>query len=154
MSLQLGAATREELPQLVALLGMLFSQEAEFKPDDAKQARALARILADETVGRVYVARENGRVVAMASLLYSVSTAEGGLAASFEDLIVLPERRARGIGSALLAFVVEEARSQGVLRLTLLTDGDNRRAQSLYARLGFVPSGMLPMRLHLTGEEK
>lgn len=154
MSPELGCATRDELPQLVALLGMLFSQEAEFVPDDAKQARALAKILSDETVGRIYVAREAGRVVAMASLLYSISTAEGGLAASFEDLIVAPDRRGRGIGSALLRHVVEEARRQGVLRLTLLTDADNRRAQALYAKLGFVPSGMLAMRLHLTGEEK
>lgn len=154
MSPELGCATRDELPQLVALLGMLFSQEAEFVPDDAKQARALAKILSDETVGRIYVAREAGRVVAMASLLYSISTAEGGLAASFEDLIVAPDRRGRGIGSALLRHVVAEARRQGVLRLTLHTDADNRRAQALYAKVGFAASGMLAMRLHLTGEEK
>lgn len=154
MSLELGAATRDELPQLVALLGMLFSQEAEFAPDDAKQTRALGKILSDETVGRIYVAREGGRVVAMASLLYSISTAEGGLAASFEDLIVRPERRGRGIASALLGFVIGEAKRQGVLRLTLLTDAHNKRAQALYAKSGFRASGMLPMRLHLRGEEK
>ncbi len=154
MSRELGAARREELPQLVALLGMLFSQEAEFVPDDAKQAAALGKILADETVGRLYVAREGARVVAMASLLYSISTAEGGLAASFEDLIVLPEHRGRGIGSALLRFMVEEARRQGVLRISLLTDATNTRAQALYAKAGFRPSGMLSMRLHLKGEDK
>ena len=153
MSLELGAATREELPQLVALLGMLFSQEAEFAPDDSKQASALGKILSDETVGRVYVAREGGRVVAMASLLYSVSTAEGGLVASFEDLIVLPGRRGRGIASALLRFVIEQARTQGVRRLTLLTDSQNERAQALYAKSGFAPSGMLAMRLYLKGEK-
>jgi ribosomal protein S18 acetylase RimI-like enzyme len=152
VSLELGVATREELPQLVALLGMLFSQEAEFAPDDSKQTRALAKILSDETVGRVYVAREGRRVVAMASLLYSISTAEGGLAASFEDLIVLPDRRGRGIATALLRFVIDEARRRAVLRLTLLTDSDNARAQALYAKAGFRVSGMLPMRLHLKGE--
>jgi ribosomal protein S18 acetylase RimI-like enzyme len=152
VSFGLGAATREELPQLVALLGMLFSQEAEFAPDDSKQTRALAKILSDETVGRVYVAREGRRVVAMASLLYSISTAEGGLAASFEDLIVLPDRRGRGIATALLRFVIDEARRRAVLRLTLLTDSDNARAQALYAKAGFRVSGMLPMRLHLKGE--
>ena len=153
MSLALGAATREELPQLVALLGMLSSEEAEFAPDDARQARALTKILADESVGRIYVAREEGRVAAMASLLYSVSTAEGGLVASFEDLVVLPERRGRGVGSALVRFVVSEARRQGVLRLTLLTDSHNKRAQELYAKAGFRASGMLPMRLYLQREE-
>jgi GNAT superfamily N-acetyltransferase len=153
VSLALGAATREELPQLVALLGMLFSEEAEFAPDDARQARALTRILADESVGRIYVARDGGRVVAMATLLYSISTAEGGLVASFEDLVVLPERRGRGIGSVLVRFVVAEARKQGVLRLTLLTDSHNKRAQELYTKAGFRASGMLPMRLNLQTEE-
>ena len=149
MSVELGTARREDLPQLVALLGVLFAQEAEFVPDDAKQTRALEKILADDSVGRIHVARADGKVVAMASLLYSISTAEGGLAASFEDLVVLPGYRGKGIGSALLAHVVEEAKKLGVLRLTLLTDRQNKRAQAVYRKLGFVDSPMKPMRLKL-----
>jgi ribosomal protein S18 acetylase RimI-like enzyme len=146
---ELGAATHDDLPQLVALLGVLFSQEAEFVPDDAKQTRALKKILSDESVGRIHVARDGGRVVAMASLIYGISTAEGGLAASFEDLIVLPGHRGKGIGTALLQYVVAEARKQGVLRLTLLTDKQNKRAQALYRKLGFTDSTMKAMRLKL-----
>jgi ribosomal protein S18 acetylase RimI-like enzyme len=146
---EFGAATQDDLPQLVALLGVLFSQEAEFVPDDAKQTRALKKILSDESVGRIHVARDGGRVVAMASLIYGISTAEGGLAASFEDLIVLPGHRGKGIGTALLQYVVAEARKQGVLRLTLLTDKQNKRAQALYRKLGFTDSTMKAMRLKL-----
>src|SRR5262249_46339606 len=123
--------------------------EAEFVPDDVKQARALEKILSDGSVGTVHVAREGGKVVAMASLLYSISTAEGGLAASFEDLVVLPGYRGKGIGSRLLRHVVAEAKKQGVLRVTLLTDRQNERAQALYRKLGFVDSPMQPMRLKL-----
>ncbi len=144
---EFGPARRAELPQLVALLGILFSQESEFTPDDAKQTHALEKILSDETVGRIYVARDAGEVTAMATLLYTISTAEGGLAALLEDVIVLPGHRGRGIGSALLRHVVDEARKQGVLRLTLLTDAKNARAQRLYSKLGFAPSTMTPMRL-------
>jgi len=149
VSFELGAATREDLPQLVALLGVLFSQEAELVPDDTKQTRALEKILSDESVGRVHVAREGGRVVAMASLIYGISTAEGGLAASFEDMVVLPGYRGKGVGTALLRYVVAEARKQGVLRLMLLTDRQNKRAQALYRKLGFVESTMKAMRLTL-----
>lgn len=149
MSVELGAATREDLPQLVALLGVLFSQEAEFVPDDTKQTRALEKILADESVGRIHVAREGGRVVAMASLIYGISTAEGGLAASLEDLVVLPGYRGKGVATALLRFVVAEAKKLGVLRLTLLTDKQNKRAQALYRKLGFAESSMKAMRLKL-----
>ena len=41
MSVELGNATREDLPQLVALLGVLFSQEAEFVPDDSPEGLVL-----------------------------------------------------------------------------------------------------------------
>jgi GNAT superfamily N-acetyltransferase len=147
--LELGVARRDELAQLVALLTILFSEEAEFTPDYEKQTRALEKILSDESVGTVYVAREEGRVVAMASLLYTVSTAEGGAAALFEDLIVLPTHRGRGIATELVAYMIAEARNRGVLRLTLLTDVQNERAQALYRRLGFIDSSMKPMRLKL-----
>lgn len=144
---ELGEARREELPQLVALLGILLSQETEFVPDDAKQTRALEKILSDESVGRIYVARNDGRVIAMAALLYTISTAEGGVAALFEDFIVLPGHRGRGVGSALLAHILQEAKKQGVRRVTLLTDSQNERAQSLYSKLGFTRSSMTTMRL-------
>lgn len=149
MSREFGSARLDELPQLVALLGILFSQEAEFTPDDAKQARALDKILHDGSAGTVYVAREDGKVVAMASLIYTVSTAEGGTAALFEDLVVLPGYRGRGIATALIRFVIQEARRQGLKRLTLLTDSDNARAQALYRKAGFIDSTMKPMRLKL-----
>jgi ribosomal protein S18 acetylase RimI-like enzyme len=138
-----------DLPRLVELLGVLFEAEAEFSADASKQRTALQAILADPTKGKVFVAREGREVMAMASLLYTVSTAEGGKAALFEDLVVAPEHRKRGIGAALLKHVVEQARAEGVLRITLLTDMQNERAQAMYRRVGFVGSPMKPMRLKL-----
>ena len=85
----------------------------------------------------------------MASLIYTISTAEGGKAALFEDLVVAPEHRKRGIGEALLKHVIAHARAEGVLRLTLLTDMQNERAQAMYRRAGFVGSPMKPMRLKI-----
>jgi GNAT superfamily N-acetyltransferase len=149
MAVEFGTATPKDLAQLVELLGHLFSQEAEFHPDAAKQERALKLIIEDPALGRLFVAREGRRVVAMASLLYTVSTAEGGKAALFEDLVVHPDERKRGIGEALLKHVVEQARAEGVLRITLLTDMQNERAQAMYRRAGFVGSPMKPMRLKL-----
>jgi len=149
MALEYGTATQKDLPQLVELLGHLFAQEAEFHPDPAKQQRALEAILASPVTGKLFVAREGRRVVAMASLLYTISTAEGGRAALFEDLVVHPDERNRGIGEALLKHVVEQARAEGILRITLLTDMQNERAQAMYRRAGFVGSPMKPMRLKI-----
>jgi GNAT superfamily N-acetyltransferase len=82
-------------------------------------------------------------------MLYTVSTAEGGKAALFEDLVVRSDYRKQGIGARLLEYVIEQARAEGVLRLTLLTDMQNEQSQALYRRLGFVGSPMKPMRLKL-----
>jgi ribosomal protein S18 acetylase RimI-like enzyme len=142
-------AKASDLQRLVELLGILFESEAEFSADAEKQRVALQAILADTGKGKIYVAREGRQVVAMASLLYTISTAEGGKAAIFEDLVVAPEHRKRGIGEALLKHVVSEARAEGVLRITLLTDMQNERAQAMYRRVGFVGSPMKPMRLKI-----
>ena len=147
--LELGAATKGDLPQLVDLLGVLFALEADFTPDAAKQKRALEAIFADPRVGRIYVAREAGRVVGMVTTLYTISTAEGGKAAWLEDMVVLPECRGRGIGAALVEHAVVSARDEGCLRLTLLSDEDNALAHAVYAAEGFQFSGMRPMRLKL-----
>jgi ribosomal protein S18 acetylase RimI-like enzyme len=149
MDIQFGPATAKELPRLVELLGILFESEAEFSVDAEKQRVALQSILADAGKGKIYVARDGRQVVAMASLLYTISTAEGGKAAIFEDLVVAPEHRKRGIGEALLKHVVAEARAEGILRITLLTDMQNERAQAMYRRVGFVGSPMKPMRLKM-----
>jgi ribosomal protein S18 acetylase RimI-like enzyme len=146
---EFGLAKPADLPRLVELLGILFESEAEFSPNAEKQRAALQAILADRSRGKIFVARDGREVVAMASLLYTVSTAEGGKAALFEDLVTAPEHRRRGIGEALLKHVVTQARAEGVLRITLLTDMQNERAQAMYRRVGFVGSPMKPMRLKL-----
>ena len=147
MAIDYATATAKDLPQMVELLGVLFEQEAEFRPDADKQKQALEAIIANPVIGRLFVAREARRVLAMASLLYTVSTAEGGKAAWFEDLVVHPDERNRGIGEALLKHVVAQAKADGVRRITLLTDMQNERAQAMYRRAGFVGSPMRPMRL-------
>ena len=149
MSLALGTARSADVPQLVELLGILFTQEAELSPAPDKQRRALERILADPSRARIYVAREGDRVLAMAALHFTTSTAEGGRVAGLEDCVVHPEHRRKGVGEKLLGYVLEQAKAEGALRVMLLTDGDNVVAQGLYRKLGFKPSGMLAMRLRL-----
>jgi len=147
--IEIVAATRADIPTLSALLGALFAQEHEFVPDPAAQARGLAAIIDDSRVGAVFVARRDGEVIGMVNLLFSISTALGARVAVLEDLVVAEAARGHGVGKALLAHVIDFARSVDCRRITLLTDHDNQRAQALYAAHGFSPSRMLPMRLSL-----
>ena len=149
MSMVCEPARPEDLPQLVELLHILFTQEHELAPDAAKQERGVRRILENPAIGRIYVAREGARVLGMVNIQKTVSTAEGGPVGSFEDFVVRPELRGQGLGARLIRYAIEQCEAEGLLRLILLTDGDNVKAQRLYERAGFIRSAMLPMRLRL-----
>jgi ribosomal protein S18 acetylase RimI-like enzyme len=142
-------ATREDIPALVRLLGLLFEQEAEFEPDVRKQERGLGLLLDSPGQAAIFVARDGDEVVGMMTLLFTFSTVEGGRACWLEDMIVAPGHQGAGVGSELIAHAIEYARARGVLRITLLTDPDNEGAIHFYERHGFVHSGMRPLRLNL-----
>lgn len=148
-TLSVGAAARADVPALCALLGELFAQEAEFRPDAQVQARGLQRIIDDPSVGTILLARRGDAVLGMVNLLYTVSTALGERVALLEDMVITRAARGTGIGSVLLRAATAHARGAGCKRVTLLTDADNAAAQRFYARHGFEPSRMLALRLHL-----
>jgi len=147
-------ATIEDLPQLTDLLFDLFTMEADFKPDRAKQMRGLQLLLEQPNRGRIFVLRQNGLILGMINLLFTISTAEGGFVILLEDVIVHREQRGRGIGDKLLNHAVEYARQKNFLRITLLTDRLNDDSQRFFKRHGFNKSGMIPMRLLLSLQEE
>lgn len=151
-AIEITQANTGDIPALCELLAILFSQEAEFRPNPSHQQRALCSIIADPTIGTVFVARSREKTVGMVSLLYSLSTALGGRVAILEDMVVHPEFRSAGIGTCLIAHAKNHAFKTGCRRITLLTDQTNPAAQRFYRRQGFVLSDMVPMRLLLEPE--
>jgi GNAT superfamily N-acetyltransferase len=144
--LTIAPATPSDLTDMVSLLGQLFAQEAEFSPDPAAQARGLQMILDAPDTGLLLIAREGPVAVGMVGLLFTFSTALGARVALLEDMVVTAGLRNAGAGSALLQEALRQARAAGCKRVTLLTDDINTAAQRFYARHGFVPSPMLPLR--------
>ena len=141
-------ATLEDLPQLCDLLAELFTQEADFEPNREKQLAGLRLILDSPRAGRIFVLRHEALVVAMVSLLFTVSTCHGGLVLTLEDLIVRRGFRGRGAASVLLEHAMGFARALDAMRITLLTDPWNEPAIRLYLKHGFASSQMSVMRWH------
>lgn len=135
--IEIGDATAEDISAMVVLLNELFSIERDFVPDVAKQERGLRLILDNPAIGRIFVVRLAGQVVGMASLLFTVSTAEGGLAAVLEDVIVAAAYRRLKVGRRLLRHARRWAQEQGMIRLTLLADSSNDPALRFYESEGF-----------------
>ena len=144
-------ANLSDIPRLNELLETLFTQEADFHPDMDRQAAGLRLIIENPHFGRILVLRQGSGsvVVGMVNMLYTISTALGGRVAILEDMVVDPDCRGGGAGSALLQAAIAFARDQGCLRITLLTDRINSGAIRFYERHGFVLSEMVPLRLVL-----
>ena len=149
MTIAIEIASESDIPALCDLLNVLFTQEAEFAPDEAPQRRGLSRIVADPEIGTILIARDDRRIVGMVNLLYTVSTALGESVALLEDMVVLPDARGDGIGTCLLQEAIALAHARNCKRITLLTDRANTSAQDFYKKHGFSLSTMLPLRLML-----
>jgi GNAT superfamily N-acetyltransferase len=139
-------ATAEDLPAMADLLHELFTLESDFQPRRDQQLRGLQQILAAPALGQLFVVRADGRVIGMANALISVSTALGSAVALLEDVIVQREYRGQGLGRRLVEQVCAWAKSQGMVRVTLLADKDNSAALAFYETLGFAPSAMVVRR--------
>jgi GNAT superfamily N-acetyltransferase len=142
-------AISEDLDELSNLLGELFSEESDFRPNKDKQLRGLRLIFEQPSRGRVFVLRRDRSIVGMINLLFTISTAEGGFVVLLEDLVIHKEHRGHGFGSMLLHYAIDFARQKNFRRITLLTDRPELRSQSFFRKHGFYESPMLPMRLLL-----
>jgi GNAT superfamily N-acetyltransferase len=147
--MELSKSTHSDIPKLIELLKILFEKEEEFEPNPEAQRKALNKIILDPKIGIILLAKEDEKVLGMVSLLFTESTALGGKVAILEDMVVSPEARNLGVGSRLLDYAISEAKKEECKRITLLTDGENTKAQSFYQKKGFVKSKMTPLRLLL-----
>ena len=80
----------------------------------------------------------------LAVLRFRPSFWTGALDAYLEELYVVPERRGRGIGRALLERGLETARDAGAARIELGTSEDDTAALALYESCGFTNRERLP----------
>jgi ribosomal protein S18 acetylase RimI-like enzyme len=85
----------------------------------------------------LYVARVDGDIVGSLTLaMYQIPT---GLKAWIEDVVVDGAARGKGVGEALSAAALEEARRRGAKDVSLTSRPFRESANRLYQRLGFQP---------------
>lgn len=138
-----------DLPQLIQLLMELFEMEGDFEPNSKKQEEGLKLILEHPHRGRVLVIKNESKIIGMVNMLFTISTAEGGLVLLLEDFIIHPMNRGQGYGKKLLTAVKEFAQQKDFKRITLLTDKISAESQDFFNKEGFQFSKMIPMRFHL-----
>jgi GNAT superfamily N-acetyltransferase len=143
-------AVQSDIPDLLDLLKILFEIEKEFQYDPERQTAGL-RLLIDSDTSVIFICREEktGRILAMATVQLLISTAEGGLSAQIEDVVVLHDSRKMGIGSQLLEVCQVWSIERGALRMQLSADDRNVRAKKFYIQNGWICSEMRIFRKKL-----
>ncbi|WP_086822609.1 GNAT family N-acetyltransferase [Streptomyces sp. NRRL B-24572] len=114
-------------------------------PSRDEVAELLGHVLAAVRAGdaALRVARLDGRIVGLGYWLrYARPTHRPH--ADLEKLAVDVAAQGRGVGRALTAALIADAREAGIEVLTLDARGDNADALHLYRSLGFIEYGRLP----------
>lgn len=147
MDVKIRNAQPDDLDAMTTLLGELFSIETDFIVDGRRQHRGLSLMLGGCMKHRcVKVAEMQGRVVGMVSAQMIISTAEGGMAALVEDMVVDKRFRGLGIGRMLMAAIEAWSREHGACRLQLLADRENFQALDFYDKIGWRPTRLICLR--------
>ncbi|WP_284978993.1 ribosomal protein S18-alanine N-acetyltransferase [Arthrobacter sp. fls2-241-R2A-200] len=141
--------TEADIPAVEVLERRLF-------PVDAWPLQMFFDELAQPETRRYLVAEVAGEIVAYAGLMCIEPIAD------VQTIAVVPEFEGKGIGSAILTELTQEARRRHAADVLLEVRADNPRAQKLYLRFGFEQIHIRPryyrdgtdaliMRLPLTG---
>jgi ribosomal protein S18 acetylase RimI-like enzyme len=107
---------------------------------EAALGEALTLFVDRPDYGFVFMALENERVVACASVSYAISLSLGKIVAQMQHLVVAEGQRRRGVGDALVAALVAQLRRIEIARLDVEVHVANEAAKQFFAQLGFKPS--------------
>lgn len=116
--------TAADVPAVEVLERRLF-------PVDAWPLQMFFDEIAQTDTRRYVVAEAGGEIVAYAGLMCIEPIAD------VQTIAVVPEFEGKGIGSAILTELIDEARRRRAEDVLLEVRADNPRAQQLYLRFGF-----------------
>jgi ribosomal protein S18 acetylase RimI-like enzyme len=132
----LSIARPAEAERLVPLLREFYEYD-HIAFDEPEARRALAQLLSDARLGRVYLIEASGELAGYLVLTFGFSLEFKGRDAFVDELFLRAEFRGRGIGTRALSVAEGACRAEGVRALHLEVERANTGAQEVYRRAGF-----------------
>jgi ribosomal protein S18 acetylase RimI-like enzyme len=129
----------DDAPAVALLLYDFNTEFDEPVPEPAELARRLRELIESEAI-TVLLAAGEGLVI----MRFQPSLLSESLDCYLEEVYVVPARRRRGIGTALVEAALRHARDRGAGYAFLGTGEDDVGAHALYERLGFSKRGGHP----------
>ncbi len=127
----------------IAAFNVALARESEHKALDPAVAREGVRLMiADDRLGRYFLAELNGHVIGQCMVTCEWSDWRAGLFWWLQSVYVHPDHRGRGVFQRLYEHVAAEARrTPRVCGIRLYVERENARAIRAYEKLGLRPSG-------------
>jgi GNAT superfamily N-acetyltransferase len=152
VDLNLRPARADDLDLVVEMMrGLYASDPMHF--DVLTAGHALAELLADASLGRVWLVESGGAVAGYAVLTFGYSLEFGGRFALLDELFILAPHRGQGVGRQVLERLEGVCRDLGLTALRLEVARTNQGARRLYEKAGFEAHDRDLMTLWLRREE-
>ena len=133
-------ATRADLPSIVRLLAddALGSQRERYEDPLPEAYYSAYEEITKDPLHELIVAELDGEVIGTLHLMFLPSISfQGGLRAQIESVRIDTKYQSRGIGSEMMKWAVERARTRGAHIVQLTTHKSREDAHRFYERLGF-----------------
>ena len=130
------AAGHADMDVLIALRRE-YCRHLEIAFDEQRARVALARLLNDQSLGRVWLIDSGGATVGYLVLIFSYSLEFDGRDAYVDEIYVQASHRGRGLGPKTLLFAEGVCAALGVRALHLGVDRNNARALTANVKGGF-----------------
>ena len=134
---EIRSATRDDAPELVALVEQYWKFEAIEGFDAARIAALFERVAAQPTLGHAWIATVDGAPAGYLFAVYVFSLEYQGLTAEIDELYVMPQYRGIGLGARLLSTAEETFRQGGCTVAFLQIGRDNEAARAFYRGHGY-----------------
>jgi GNAT superfamily N-acetyltransferase len=135
-SLSLRPATTADVPAIFALTKALAEYEKLSHVVTGTVELLREHLFGDRVYAEAIMAEWEGEIAGFALYFYKYSTFLTQPGIYLEDLFVLPEYRRRGIGTALLQYLAQQAITQGMERFEWSVLDWNEPAIAFYERMG------------------
>ncbi len=140
MDVTLVGATQHDLPRLLEWMRDLRRvdpmETEQLVPISIAQS-AMERLIADPSVGQVWLLHADAKAVGYVVLVFSFSIEFGGRTAFIDELFIEAPFRGQGIGRRAMKLVEDSARQMEIRNL-LLEVSESNPATRLYSTAGFV----------------
>ena len=107
------------------------------KFDESIVRTALAKILDDDSLGRVWLIQHGDEAIGYVVLTFGYSLEFRGRDAFIDELYIRESYRGQGVGMSVIQFIESVCPSLGIQALHLEVERKNTAAQNLYRKVGF-----------------